>query len=67
MKLFLMKSFFIKIQKLVQKGVKYPENFLLAFVDDNTFKVYYSDVGIFNGLVNNVLLQKTIKFKGLQI
>jgi len=35
------------------KCVKLPEKPLLGFVDENTFKVYYSDVGIFNRLVNN--------------
>ena len=32
------------------KCVKRPEKPLLGFVDENTFKVYYSDVGIFNRL-----------------
>ncbi len=35
------------------KCVKLPEKPLLGFVNENTFKVYYSDVGIFNRLVNN--------------
>ncbi len=35
------------------KCVKIPEKPLLGFVDEETFKVYYSDVGIFNRLVNN--------------
>ena len=28
--------------------VKLPEKTLLEFADEDTFKVYYSDVGIFN-------------------
>ena len=36
----------------VCKLVKLPEKPLLGFTDDETFKVYYSDVGILNSLVN---------------
>ncbi len=35
------------------KCVKIPQKPLLGFVDEDTFKVYYSDVGIFNRLLNN--------------
>ena len=35
------------------KCVKIPEKPLLGFVDNETFKVYYSDIGIFNRIVNN--------------
>lgn len=51
------------------KCVKLPENPLLGFVDENTFKVYYSDVGIFNRLVNNdtktILLDDMKIYKGI--
>lgn len=35
------------------KCVKIPEKPLLGFVDNSVFKVYYSDVGIFNRILNN--------------
>lgn len=35
------------------KCVKLPEKPLLGFVDSDTFKVYYSDIGIFNRVVGN--------------
>lgn len=51
------------------KCVKLPEKPLLGFVDDNTFKLYYSDVGIFNRLVNNdiktILLDEMKIYKGI--
>ena len=51
------------------KCVKLPEKLLLGFVDENTFKVYYSDVGIFNRLVNNdtktILLDDMKIYKGI--
>ena len=37
------------------KLVKLPEKQLLGFVDNETFKVYYSNVGILNNLVNVTL------------
>ena len=53
----------------VCKCVKLPEKPLLGFVSDNTFKVYYSDVGIFNRLVNNdaktILLDEMKLYKGI--
>lgn len=53
----------------VCKCVKLPEKPLLGFVDDNTFKAYYSDVGIFNRLVNNdaktILLDEMKIYKGI--
>lgn len=45
--------------------VKTPEKPLLGFVDNNVFKVYYSDVGIFNRLVNNDI--KTIMIDDMKI
>lgn len=51
------------------KCVKLPEKPLLGFVDENTFRVYYSDVGIFNRLVNNdtktILLDDMKIYKGI--
>lgn len=47
------------------KCVKIPEKPLLGFVDEETFKVYYSDVGIFNRLVNNDI--KTIILDEMKI
>ena len=35
------------------KCVKLPEKPLLGFVDNDMFKVYFSDIGIFNRIVNN--------------
>ena len=49
--------------------VKLPEKPLLGFVDNDTFKVYYSDVGVFNRLVNNdiktILLDEMKIYKGI--
>ena len=47
------------------KCVKLPEKPLLGFVDNDVFKVYYSDVGIFNRLVDNDI--KTIIFDDMKI
>lgn len=47
------------------KCVKLPEKPLLGFVDQETFKVYYSDVGIFNRLVGNDI--KTIMLDDMKI
>ena len=47
------------------KCVKLPEKPLLGFVDNDVFKIYYSDVGIFNRLVNNDI--KTIIFDDMKI
>lgn len=51
------------------KCVKLPEKPLLGFVDNDTFKVYYSDVGIFNRIVNNdtktILLNDMEIYKGI--
>lgn len=53
----------------VCKCIKLPEKPLLGFVDEDTFKIYYSDVGIFNRLVNNdiktVLLDDMKIYKGI--
>ena len=49
----------------VCKCVKLPEKPLLGFVDNNVFKLYYSDVGIFNRIVNNDI--KTIIFDDMKI
>ena len=53
----------------VCKCVKRPEKPLLGFVDNDTFKVYYSDVGIFNRLVNNdvrtIILDEMKIYKGI--
>lgn len=49
--------------------VKLPEKPLLGFADEDTFKVYYSDVGIFNRLINNdaktILLYDMKIYKGI--
>ncbi len=49
--------------------VKLPEKPLLGFADEDTFKVYYSDVGIFNRLINNdaktILLDDMKIYKGI--
>ena len=49
--------------------VKLSEKPLLGFVDNDVFKVYYSDVGIFNRLVNNdiktVILDDMTMYKGI--
>lgn len=51
------------------KCVKLPEKPLLGFVDNETFKVYFSDVGVFNRLVNNdiktILLDDMRIYKGI--
>ena len=51
------------------KCVKLPEIPLLGFVDNEVFKVYYSDVGVFNRLVNNnaktILLDDMKIYKGI--
>lgn len=51
------------------KCVKLPEKPLLGFVDEDTFKIYHSDVGIFNRLVNNdirtILLDEMKIYKGI--
>ena len=51
------------------KCVKLPEKPLLGFVDNYTFKVYYSDVGIFKRIVNNdtktILLNDMKIYKGI--
>ncbi len=51
------------------KCVKLPEKPLLGFTDNDVFKVYYSDVGIFNRLVNNdaktILLDDMKIYKGI--
>ena len=47
------------------KCVKLPEKPLLGFVDNDVFKVYYSDVGIFNRLVNNDI--KTVMLDDMKI
>ncbi len=47
------------------KCIKRPEKPLLGFVDEDVFKVYYSDVGIFNRLVNNDI--KTIMLDDMKI
>ena len=53
----------------VCKCIKLPEKPLLGFADEDTFKIYYSDVGIFNRLVNNdiktVLLDDMKIYKGI--
>lgn len=49
--------------------VKLPEKPLLGFADEDTFKVYYSDVSIFNRLINNdaktILLYDMKIYKGI--
>ena len=47
------------------KCIKLPEKPLLGFVDNDVFKLYYSDVGIFNRLVNNDI--KTIMLDDMKI
>ncbi len=51
------------------KCIKRPEKPLLGFADDETFKIYYSDVGIFNRIVNNdiktILLDEMKIYKGI--
>ena len=49
----------------VCKCVKLPEKPLLGFVDNDVFKLYYSDVGIFNRLINNDI--KTIILDDMKI
>lgn len=51
------------------KCVKRAEKPLLGFASDNVFKIYYSDVGIFNRLVNNdtktIILDDMKLYKGI--
>ena len=51
------------------KCVKTPEKPLLGFADEDTFKVYFSDVGIFNRIVDNdtkdVILNDMKIYKGI--
>ena len=47
------------------KCVKIPEKPLLGFVDESVFKVYYSDVGVFNRILNNDI--KTIILDDMKI
>ena len=53
----------------VCKCIKRPEKPLMGFVDDNIFKLYYSDVGIFNRIVNNdaktIILDDMKIYKGI--
>ena len=53
----------------ISKCVKMPQKPLLGFVDEETFKVYYSDVGIFNRLLNNdiktILLDEMELYNGI--
>lgn len=51
------------------KCIKRPEKPLMGFVDNNIFKLYYSDVGIFNRIVNNdaktIILDDMKIYKGI--
>jgi len=51
------------------KCVKLPEKPLNGFIDNDTFKAYFSDVGIFNRVVNNdiktILLDDMKIYKGI--
>ena len=51
------------------KCVKLPQKPLLGFAADDIFKIYYSDVGIFNRIVNNdvktILLDEMKIYKGI--
>ena len=51
------------------KCVKLPEKPLLAYVDNDTFKAYYSDVGVLNRLLNNdiktIILDDLGLYKGI--
>ena len=51
------------------KCVKLVEKPLLGFVDNDIFKVYYSDIGIFNRIVNNdaksIILDDMKIYKGI--
>lgn len=51
------------------KCVKTPEKPLLGFADEDTFKVYFSDVGIFNRIVDNdtksIILNDMKIYKGI--
>ena len=53
----------------ISKCVKIPQKPLLGFVDEEIFKVYYSDVGIFNRLLNNdiktILLDEMELYNGI--
>ncbi len=51
------------------KCIKLPQKPLLGFVNNDVFKVYYSDVGIFNRIVNNdvktIILDEMEIYKGI--
>lgn len=51
------------------KCIKLPQKPLLGFVNNEVFKVYYSDVGIFNRIVNNdvktIILDEMEIYKGI--
>ncbi len=53
----------------ISKCIKIPQKPLLGFVDEGTFKVYYSDVGIFNRILNNdiktILLDEMNLYSGI--
>ena len=53
----------------ISKCVKMPQKPLLGFVNEEIFKVYYSDVGIFNRLLNNdikiILLDEMELYNGI--
>ncbi len=53
----------------ISKCIKIPQKPLLGFVDEGTFKVYYSDVGIFNRILNNdiktILLDEMKLYSGI--
>ena len=53
----------------ISKCVKIPQKPLLGFVNEGIFKVYYSDVGIFNRLLNNdiktILLDEMKLYSGI--
>ncbi len=66
------REYFLPLNWLVEsnmvqicKCVKIPEKPLLGFVDNDVFKLYYSDVGVFNRLVNNDI--KTIILDDMKI
>ena len=53
----------------ISKCIKIPQKPLLGFVDEGTFKVFYSDVGIFNRILNNdiktILLDEMNLYSGI--
>ena len=53
----------------ISKCIKIPQKPLLGFVDEGIFKVYYSDVGIFNRILNNdiktILLDEMKLYSGI--